>query len=559
MAFASLGVAPGALAGGADDAADVALGADAVALVTEHDVRIYAVPSGQLVADLPFHAREVAWLRGAAEPTLLLRANDHLARWSAAQGLAMLAAGRSTTRLAPGPVGLVYALDGDVRVVDPVTGLSQVAWPGPADDASSEGFVDAAGLHTWDGAVTAARSPAWRDQCAIAPGPAMVCASGSALEIARAGASRTFRAPAGTSIVGWIGSGANEGSLLVRDAGATGQVRLLDPAGAATASWPIAEGTWALNEHGVASYVGDTLTVYGLDGKERVHVDAPRAVLPTLPVPEPALLVSQGDLETLLALDDGAVLAVAGNLSPAVAVSGGVATFGATAQRPRFRPFNEDTWIYEAEGESTTASVRRAATEGKVCGDALGLVTTAGALEAYSLKGARRWSLNAASLALGADSPVHLLACDGGGWLASGDEGGALVDGARGTVLSRGAGGPSATLLPEAVGVDATGQVTWRDGEVLALGNGWRAVGLLAASGPLPRAVLASRAGVYARIDATGIRWQARLGGHPVTRGDRIYTAPVGVTLALDAQTGELAWAAPLAPENVDSVRVLEP
>lgn len=559
LAFAALAFAAPALARGPDDAADVALGAEAVALVTRHDVRIYAVPSGRLVADLPFNAREVAWLRGAAEPTLLLRANDHLARWSAAEGLTLLAAGRSTTRLTPGPVGLVYALDNDVRVFDPVTGLSQVAWPGPADDASPEGFVDAAGLHTWDGALAAPRSPTWRDRCTIAPGPAMVCSSGSALEIARAGASRTFRAPSGTSIVGWVGSGPGEGSLLVRDAGATGQVRLVDPAGAATASWPLAEGTWALNEHGVAGYVGDTLRVYGLDGQERMRVDAPREVLPTLAVPEPALLVSEGAIETLLALDDGAVLAVAYNLSPAVVVRDGVATFGAPEPRPRFRAFNEDTWIYEADGDSTTASVRRAATEGKVCGDALGLVTTAGALEAYSLKGARRWSLSAASLAVGGDSPGHLLACDADAWLAYGDAGWALVDPARGKVLQKGVGAPAATLLPVAVVVDGAGQVTWRDGEVMALGNGWRALGLLDASGPLPRAVLASRAGVYARIDATGVRWQARLGGRPVIRGDRVYAAGPGAAVAVDARTGELAWAAPLASENVDSLRVLEP
>jgi hypothetical protein len=325
------------------------------------------------------------------------------------------------------------------------------------------------------------------------------------------------------------------------------------------ASWPYDHGNWLIAESGVVHYAADTLIVYGLDGQERQRISAPAGSLPTLPVPEPAVLVRQRGQTGLYAADDGAVLAQAGGLPREVSVHDGLATFAPSVAAPRFRSFNENTWVYEADGTSTTATIRRPGVQGMICGDTLALVTTGGALEAYSQKGVKRWALAGGGVPVApiASGP-RLVGCVDDAWLVRGEGAWALVDGAKGKVLARGEGDAAATLLPAGVVVDKTGGVTLRSGINYTLGVGWKARSTLPGVGGLPEAVLATRSGLYARIDSTGIRWEVRLGNGPViVDGGMVYAATSGALVALDGATGELVWASPLAAGQVDTLEVL--
>lgn len=552
----------------AASAETLALTTDHVAIGTSRDVRVYSVTDGALIASIPFDVSLLEW-RGE---TLILRSSAAFGSWTQAGGLRVTAAPRGVTNAWVSPDELLYAIDAGVRVVDPWTGLSQTVWTGQVESAARDGFVDEQGLHGWGGALLASYPEDRARTCDALPGPAMVCTTSSTItwvtpisgghttppEPPRA-AVTMWRSPKGTSVMSGLAQGPAAGTLLVRDPGASGMVRLIAPTNTEVASWPYDHGNWLLAEAGVVHYAADTLIVYGLDGQERQRIAAPAASLPTLRVPEPAVLVRQRGQTGLYAADDGAVLAQAGGLPREVSVHDGLATFAPSVAAPRFRSFNENTWVYEADGASTTATIRRPGVQGMICGDTLALVTTGGALEAYSQKGVKRWALAGGGVpAAPIASGPRLVGCVDDAWLVRGDGVWALVDGDKGKVLARGEGDAAATLLPTAVVVDKTGVVTLRSGSTYTLGVGWKARSTLPGVGGLPEAVLATRAGIYARIDSTGIRWQVRLGNGPVSvDGGGVYAAAAGALVALDGATGELIWASPLAASQVDAVEIL--
>lgn len=561
----------------------VALSGDRVALSTNRDVRVYGVADGALIASIPFEVSLLEW-RGE---TLTLRSSAAFGSWTQAGGLRVTAAPRGVTNAWVSPDELLYAIDAGVRVVDPWTGLSQTVWAGQVESAASDGFVDAQGLHGWDGALLASYPEDRARTCDALPGPAMVCTTSSTLTWVTplsggptapaeppgghatppeppAAAVTMWRTPKGTSLIGGLAQGPAAGTLLVRDPGASGFVRLisapgLGATGTEVASWPYDHGNWLIAESGVVHYASDTLIVYGLDGQERQRISAPAASPPTLPVPEPAVLVRQRGQTGLYAADDGAALAQAGGLPREVSVHDGLATFAPSVAAPRFRSFNENTWVYEADGTSTTATIRRPGVQGMICGDTLALVTTGGALEAYSQKGVKRWALAGGGVpATSIEDGPRLVGCVDDAWLVRGEGAWALVDGAKGKVVARGEGDAAATLLPAGVVVDKTGGVTLRSGINYTLGVGWKARSTLPGVGGLPEAVLATRSGLYARIDSTGIRWEVRLGNGPViVDGGMVYAATSGALVALDGATGELVWASPLAAGQVDTLEVL--
>lgn len=576
----------------AASAETLALTSDRVAIGTSRDVRVYGVADGALIASIPFDVSLLEW-RGE---TLILRSSAAFASWTQAGGLRVTAAPRGVTNAWVSPDELLYAIDAGVRVVDPWTGLSQTVWTGQVESAASDGFVDAQGLHGWDGALLASYPEDRARTCDALPGPAMVCTTSSTLTVVTpisagptapaeppgrsglagspstslsgehatppeppAAAVTTWRSPKGTSLIGGLAQGPAAGTMLVRDPGASGFVRLISPSSTELASWPYDHGNWLIAEAGLVHYAADTLIVYGLDGQERQRISAPAASLPMLPVPEPAVLVRQRGQTGLYAADDGAALAQAGGLPREVSVHDGLATFAPSVAAPRFRSFNENTWVYEADGTSTTATIRRPGVQGMICGDTLALVTTGGALEAYSQKGVKRWALAGGGVpTTPIESGPRLVGCVDDAWLVRGEGAWALVDGDKGKVLARGEGDAAATLLPTAVVLDKTGGVTLRSGSTYTLGVGWKARSTLPGVGGLPEAVLATRAGIYARIDSTGIRWEVRLGNGPViVDGGVVYAAAQGALVALDGATGELTWASPLAESQVDSVEVL--
>lgn len=562
----------------AASAETLALTSDRVAIGTSRDVRVYGVADGALIASIPFEVSLLEW-RGE---TLILRSSAAFASWTQAGGLRVTVAPRGVTNAWVSSDELLYAIDAGVRVVDPWTGLSQTVWTGQVESAASDGFVDAQGLHGWDGALLASYPEDRARTCDALPGPAMVCTTSSTITWVTplsagptapaeppggqatppeppAAAVTTWRTPKGTSLIGGLAQGPAAGTLLVRDPGASGMVRLIAPTNTEVASWPYDHGNWLIAESGVVHYAADTLIVYGLDGQERQRIAAPAASMPALPVPEPAVLVRQRGQTGLYAADDGAVLAQAGGLPREVSVHDGLATFAPSVAAPRFRSFNENTWVYEADGASTTATIRRPGVQGMICGDTLALVTTGGALEAYNQKGVKRWALAGGGVpAASIEGGPRLVGCVDDAWLVRGEGAWALVDGDKGKVLARGEGDAAATLLPAGVVVDKTGGVTLRSGSSYTLGVGWKARSMLPGVGGLPEAVLATRAGLYARIDSTGIRWEVRLGNGPViVDGGVVYAAAQGALVALDGATGELMWASPLAAGQVELVEVL--
>ncbi len=542
----------------------VAMTPDRVAFATSHgEVQVYGLPHGALIASIPFDADGLEWLGDG----LVLQSSSAFAWWSESAGLHVAAAPRAGRNAWVGPDGLLYAWGSDVRVVDPWTGLSQTLWTGEVDSAATDGFVDAQGLHGWDGTLLAPTPEGLVRECQARPGPSMVCMDDRSVTRVGKDGSTTWRSPEGATVVAALSEGPDAGTLLVRTNGADSQLRLLSPTGQVAGSWPHDDGEWSLSAAGLVHHAEEAIVVYGLDGVERARIPALADSWPTLAIPEPALLVRQRGRATLLAMDDGSVLAQAGELPAEVSVREGVATFTRPRGAARFRAFNESAWVFEADGASTTATIRRPGVQGEICGDTLGLVTTDGALEAYTQKGVKRWGLAAGGLSgTPAGSVPRLVSCDHDAWVVGGDDVWALVEAAHGKVLARGKGEPALALLPAGVAVEKTGAVTMRSGTTFSMGPGWKVQGALPATRTLPEGVLATRSGYHARIDGTGIRWEVRLGNGPVVAdGDRVYTADDGVVVALDAGTGTLVWASPLginpdaAPLGISPAKSISP
>ena len=135
-------------------------------------------------------------------------------------------------------------------------------------------------------------------------------------------------------------------------------------------------------------------------------------------------------------------------------------------------------------------------------------------------------------------------------WLVTHGEGWSVLEPGRGKVLMNGAGWPDEAFLPDAVLVPTTRTVTLSSGAlpaaVITLPDGYRMRLLLPAVEGLPAGVLAERAGTLARIDVTGLRWLVRIAARAVIAdASCVYLAAWEGTIALDAETGALVWAAP--------------
>ncbi len=523
-------------------AEDAALTSTRLAHAGSEIVRVYAVPGGELLATLPLRVTALAWEGDDLAMTL----QDGVALWSAREGLRVSETPRAGSDWTVGRHGLIYTTGDRVRSVDPWTGLSVTLWEGPADAAVADGFLDDRGVRRFDGTlVIPADALGSNPRCTLLDGPRAVCLDGDAARLLGAGEPVVWRAQQGR-VTDVLVEGAGAGTMLTRDPGADGPRRLVLPDGTIAATWTEQSGTWWLQPEGVIHALSGRLAVYGFDGATRLQIDPPGEAGIRFPLPKPALLLRSGDDSLLLARDDGALLARVGNIPQVhtleTAPEGPVIAFHKPWADPvQLRKFNDTTWFVETEGK-TTATIQRGGVQGASCGDLLALVTTAGDLEAYTLKGARRWTLSAKTLGT---AEARVFDCEQGAWLLRGGGGWILVDAAKGKVVLRGLGEPSKRLLPVGVGADATGLVALPSG-AFTLPAGWTAQAVLPGAGGLPEGVLATRSGAYARFDTSGPRWQVRLANAPVAVAEgRVYIGLRSVVLALDAGTGALIWATP--------------
>lgn len=532
------------------EAGALALSPERLAVGGSETVVIYAMPGGAVVAELPVVARSAQWEGDRLE----VRLRRAVASWSPSDGLQISADVPSGDDWILGPRGLIYDWDTgkgpwSVSVMDPWTGLRAiVAQSGThINRAGPDGYIDAMGLHSFDGRLVVAVGEGdimGLQNCTVAAGPRMLCRRSGTATLRGGHTAATWRTTAG-SIEAVLQDGPSAGTLLVRSAGAKAEWRMVKPDGSVAATFPSATGAWELSEAGLVHAASEHVDVYDLDGALQISIPTPPSTELTLPaLSEPALVRSDSSVTRLIATDDGEPLRLVGGPLGSSTVWADAGGLHLALQRavhtppPRFHKFNDTTWIYEADGTSTTTTLKKAGVEGDVCGDSLALVTPTGSVDAYSLKGVRRWSVPFAE-------PPDLEACKQGAWLVTHGDDWSVLEPNRGKAVMHGVGEPDAAFLPDAVLVPKTRTVTLGSGSFV-LPEGYRMRLLLPAVGALPVGVLAERAGVVARIDSAGIRWLVHLSSSALlSDASRIYFATTEGTVALDAATGALVWAAP--------------